>query len=226
MVENRQKKESDISRQIMELEKRALQAQMNPHFIYNSMNSIQQFIIVHDVEGAMKYLTRFSRILRTVLNMSAQSRIPLYEEIKLIEDYLELENMRFPDKFTYEIIVAPELNIHSAEIPPFFIQPQVENAIRHGLLKKSTSGHLSVEIKKDGESLLIIVEDNGIGRVASQQLKYADAKTHVSKGLSIVEERLRHMHSTNGHQPFKITDLYDPAKQPLGTRVEITLPMD
>lgn len=226
MAENRQKKESEISRQILELEKRALQAQMNPHFIYNSMNSIQQFIIVHDVEGAMKYLTRFSRILRTVLNMSAQSRIPLYEEIKLIEDYLELENMRFPNKFTYEIKVSPELNIHSAEIPPFFIQPQVENAIRHGLLKKSTPGHLSVEIKKDGEHLMIIVEDNGIGRVASQQMKYTDSKTHVSKGLSIVEERLRHMGSTNGHQPFKITDLYDRMQQPLGTRVEITLPMD
>ncbi len=226
MAENRQKKESEISRQIMELEKRALQAQMNPHFIYNSMNSIQQFIIVHDTEGAMKYLTRFSRILRTVLNMSAQSRIPLYEEIKLIEDYLELENMRFPNKFTYEIKVAPELNIHSAEIPPFFIQPQVENAIRHGLLKKSTPGHLSVDVNTDGEHLLITVEDNGIGREASQKMKYAESKTHVSKGLSIVEERLRHLHNTNGHQPFKITDMYDRLHQPLGTRVEITLPMD
>ncbi len=226
LVENRQRKESDISRQIMELEKRALQAQMNPHFIYNSMNSIQQFIIVHDTEGAMKYLTRFSRILRTVLNMSAQSRIPLYEEINLIEDYLELENMRFPDKFTYEIKVAPELNIHSAEIPPFFIQPQVENAIRHGLLKKTTPGHLCVEIKTDGDQLFITVEDNGIGREASQKMKYAESKTHVSKGLSIVEERLRHLQNTNGHQPFKITDLYDRLHQPLGTRVEITLPMD
>lgn len=225
-LSRKQKRESEISRKITELEKRALQAQMNPHFIYNSMNSIQQFMIMHDVEGAMKYLTKFSRILRTVLNMSSQNRIPLSEEIKLIEDYLELENMRFPNKFTYTILVSPELNIHSIEIPPFFIQPQVENAIRHGLLKKTGPGHLSIEIKSDREHLLISVEDNGIGREASMSAKYQDAVSHDSKGLSIVEERLKHMNSDNGFLPFRILDLYDPAHNPTGTRVEITLPID
>ncbi|MEP6646078.1 MAG: two-component regulator propeller domain-containing protein [Saprospiraceae bacterium] len=225
-IDRKQKRESEVSRKITELEKRALQAQMNPHFIYNSMNSIQQFMIVHDVEGAMKYLTKFSRILRTVLNMSSQNRIPLFEEIKLIEDYLELENMRFPNKFTYSILVSPELNIHSVEIPPFFIQPQVENAIRHGLLKKTSPGHLAIEIKSDKEHLLISVEDNGIGREASMSAKYQDAVSHDSKGLSIVEERLKHMHSDHSHQPFRILDLYDPAHNPTGTRVEIILPID
>ncbi|HZV70551.1 MAG TPA: two-component regulator propeller domain-containing protein [Saprospiraceae bacterium] len=225
-ISRKQKRESEINRKITELEKRALQAQMNPHFIYNSMNSIQQFMILHDVEGAMKYLTKFSRILRTVLNMSSQNTIPLSEEIKLIEDYLELENMRFPNKFTYAIIVSPELNIHSIEIPPFFIQPQVENAIRHGLLKKPSPGHLVIEIKSDSRHLLIRVEDNGIGREASMAAKYQDALSHDSKGLSIVEERLKHLHSDDSHLPFRIVDLYDPSHNPAGTRVDISLPID
>ena len=225
-IKKQEKLETEVNRKLVELEKRALHAQMNPHFIFNSMNSIQQFIIVHNVEGAMKYLTRFSRILRSVLNISSQNRIPLVDEIKLIEDYLELENMRFPDKFSYAISVAPEINIHVVEIPPFFIQPQVENAIRHGLLTKKTPGHIRIDIKPDHEYLRIIVEDNGIGRVASKLNKSADALTRQSMGLSIVEERLAHMHYKNGFKAFTIIDLYDSNHQPMGTRVEIVLPLD
>jgi hypothetical protein len=225
-IQKREHQESEITRKIMELEKRALQAQMNPHFIYNSMNSIQQFILIHDTEGAMKYLTRFSRILRTVLNMSSQARIPLYEELKLIEDYIELENMRFPNKFTYKIDVSPDLNIHAVEIPPFFIQPQVENAIRHGLLRKAETGHLQVDLKKDGDTIFIVVEDNGIGRDAARAGKFKEVNSHDSKGLAIIEERLKHLRAENGHRPFKIIDLYDAQHQPRGTRVEIYLPID
>jgi LytS/YehU family sensor histidine kinase len=210
----------------LELEKRALQAQMNPHFIYNSMNSIQQFMIVHDVEGAMKYLTRFSRILRSVLNLSSQNRIPLYDEINLIKDYLELENMRFPDKFSYTIQVAPDINIHTVEIPPFFIQPQVENAIRHGLLKKPTPGHLRIEIALEHMLLQIIVEDNGIGREATMREKQMEGVSRESRGLAIIEERLSHLHSNNGFKPFTIIDLYDVHQKPIGTRVEISIPIE
>jgi LytS/YehU family sensor histidine kinase len=174
----------------------------------------------------MKYLTKFSRILRTVLNISAQNRIPLSDEITLITDYLELENMRFPDKFTYEIRVAPDINIHTVEIPPFFIQPQVENAIRHGLLKKETPGHLDISITADSTHLHIIVVDNGVGREAARKAKYQDAVVNESKGLAIVEERLAHLHSPNGFKPFEITDIYDPAGAPAGTRVQIILPLD
>lgn len=225
-IKKKDKLEAEVNRKIVELERRALQAQMNPHFIYNSMNSIQQFMIMHDMEGAMKYLTKFSRILRTVLTISAQNRIPLADEIVLIKDYLELENMRFPDKFTYDIHVSPEINIHTVEIPPFFIQPQVENAIRHGLLKKTSPGHLQIEIKIKDTHLHIVVEDNGIGREAAREAKYKDAVVNESKGLSIVEERLSHIHSPNGFKPFSIIDLYDASNRPAGTRVEIVLPID
>jgi streptogramin lyase len=221
----RQKREAEVSRKITELEKRALQAQMNPHFIYNCMNSIQQFMVVHDFEGAMKYLTRFSRILRAVLNMSAQSRVSLTDEIKLIEDYLELENMRFPNKFSYRIDVDPKLNVHTVEIPPFFIQPQVENAIRHGLLRKEGGGELVLRIAQEGTYLKVAVEDNGIGRRASMAVRI-DETHRESKGLSIVEERLSHLHQANGIHPLTITDLYDTANNPAGTRVEVYLPLD
>lgn len=226
LIQRKERHEADIARRITELEKRALQAQMNPHFIYNCMNSIQQFMILHDFEGAMKYLTRFSRLLRMVLNMSAQPRIALSDEIKLIEDYLELENMRFPDKFSYTIEVSPELNIHTAEIPPFFIQPQVENAIRHGLISKSSPGHLLVKIDKHEQQIRIIVEDNGIGRESARANNHKDRIIHESKGLTIVQERLAHIHSENGHYPFQIIDLYDTEGTATGTRVEITLPLE
>ena len=225
-IKRKDKMEAEVNRKIVELERRALQAQMNPHFIYNSMNSIQQFMIIHDIEGAMKYLTKFSRILRTVLNISAQNRIPLADEIMLIKDYLELENMRFPDKFTYDIKVSPEINIHAVDIPPFFIQPQVENAIRHGLLKKVSPGHLSIEITSDASHLYIHVEDNGIGREASLKSKFNDTIVNESKGLAIVKERLSHLNPANGFTPFKIIDLYDADHSPAGTRVEIILPID
>lgn len=225
-IKRKDKAEAEVNRKIVELERRALQAQMNPHFIYNSMNSIQQFMIIHDIEGAMKYLTKFSRILRTVLNISAQNRIPLADEITLIKDYLELENMRFPNKFTYDIQVSPDINIHAVDIPPFFIQPQVENAIRHGLLKKSSQGHLSIAITSDEGHLYIIVEDNGIGREASRKTKFNDTIVNESKGLAIVKERLSHLSPTNGFTPFKIIDLYTLDHTPAGTRVEIILPID
>lgn len=224
-LRKKQTEEALIQRKISELEKRALQAQMNPHFIYNSMNSIQQFMIVRDFEGAMRYLTRFSRLLRTVLNMSAQNRIALSDEIKLIEDYIELENMRFPDKFAYDISVSPDLNIHAVEIPPFFIQPQVENAIRHGLLKKNTTGHLQIVIDSVDEHLRVVVEDDGIGREASRAAKLREGVVRESKGLSIMEERLSHLHD-NGIHPLKIEDLYDAQQRPAGTRVEILLPLE
>ena len=225
-IKKKEKKEAEFSRKMAELEKRALQAQMNPHFIYNSMNSIQQFMILHDIEGAMKYLTKFSRILRTVLTISSQNRIPLYDEIKLIEDYLELENMRFPDKFTYVIQVSPECNIHALEIPPFFIQPQVENAIRHGLLRKPTPGHLRIEISASENHLHVTVEDDGIGREAAKAAKKKSGIVEESKALGILQERLAHLHSNNNFKPFKIIDLYDNNHHPAGTRVEITLPLD
>jgi hypothetical protein len=220
------RRDAEIARQMAELEKRALQSQMNPHFIYNAMNSIQQFMLAHDVEGAMRYLTRFSRILRTVLNLSAQSRVPLTDEIRLIEDYLELENMRFPNRFSYRIDVDPDLPVHAMEIPPFLVQPQVENAIRHGLLNKGAPGHLEIRFRPDGRHLRITVEDDGIGRQAAGRHKREALHASESRGLAIVRERLTHLHPGAGEETFTITDLHDARGEPAGTRVEILIPLE
>ncbi len=225
-IKRKDKLEAEVKQKLIELERRALQAQMNPHFIYNCMNSIQQFMILHDMEGAMKYLTKFSRLLRNVMHFSAQHRIPLSEEIVLIKDYLDLESMRFPDKFTYAIQIAENINTHAIEIPPFFIQPQVENAIRHGLLRKQTPGHLRIEMTSTDDHLRITVEDNGIGRDAARKLRMAETTLHESRGLAILEERLTHIAGNENIIPFKVTDLFDNHHQPAGTRVEIYLPLD
>jgi LytS/YehU family sensor histidine kinase len=225
-IRRRDRREAEINRKMSELEKRALQSQMNPHFIYNSMNSIQQFMIEQDIEGAMRYLTKFSRILRNVLNLSAQSRVPLTDEIDMIRDYLELERMRFPDTFAYRIDVDPAIPVHSLEIPPFLVQPQVENAIRHGLLRKGKPGHLVIRIRPEGPELLISVEDDGIGRAAAQQWKMHDPGASESRGLAIVQERLMHLHHGHADGTFTITDLFTPDGRPAGTRVDIKIPLD
>ena len=225
-IRRRDRREAEINRKMSELEKRALQSQMNPHFIYNAMNSIQQFMIEQDIEGAMRYLTKFSRILRNVLNLSAHSRVPLTDEIDMIRDYLELERMRFPDAFAYRIEVDPAIPIHSLDIPPFLIQPQVENAIRHGLLRKDKPGHLAIRIRPQGPDLLISVEDDGIGRAAAQQRKMHDPGASESRGLAILQERLAHLHHGQAAGAFTITDLFTADGRPAGTRVDIKIPLD
>ncbi|MDX1407884.1 MAG: histidine kinase, partial [Saprospiraceae bacterium] len=126
----REERKKEVERAMIDLERRALLAQMNPHFIFNAMNSIQQFVAARDIEGALKYLSKFSRLLRFVLSISRENKITLIDEITMIQDYLELERMRFPDKFEYTVDIDGSLDVHTLEIPPFLIQPQVENAIR------------------------------------------------------------------------------------------------
>jgi ligand-binding sensor domain-containing protein len=225
-IRKKQQIEAELKHRFSELETRALRAQMNPHFIYNCLNSIQHFMVTEDYEPAMEYLTRFSRVLRSVLGASGQSRLPLAEEIKMVEDYLELEQMRFPESFSYSINVDPALNIHSVEIPPFFIQPQVENAIRHGLIHKNDRCRIVINIDKKGDFVHIVVEDNGIGRDAARAFKLRSQEVHTGKGLSIIEERLAHMHHNGAVKPFIVTDLYNEKNEAIGTKVEVILSMD
>ena len=222
----RTNKENAIQQTMMELEMRALLAQMNPHFIFNAMNSIQRFIAEQNMEGALKYLSKFSRLLRIILNISGENSIALSDEIKLISDYLELESMRFPDKFTFDINVDEGVDLLTLEIPPFLIQPQVENAIIHGLLRKKSDGHLQVNISQEDEHIKVIVEDNGIGRKAARELRKRADIYGESKGISIVEQRLRHINQDSKYHNVLITDLYTDENIPCGTRVEIFMQCD
>jgi hypothetical protein len=224
-IEKNAQIQTQMNNRMQEVEKKALLAQMNPHFIFNSMNSIQQFMALGDFEGAMKYLTKFARLLRFVLNFSSESHISLADELALITDYIELEKMRFPNSFTYSINVSEDIEIHAIEIPPFFIQPQIENAIRHGLPNKEGPRELKIEINRINGDLKIIVEDNGIGRDAAKKYTIRPSGKDKSMGLSLVEERLKYIQGSSSEYKLKIIDLKDSNDTPLGTRVEILLPI-
>ncbi len=172
---------------------KSLRSQMNPHFIFNALNSVNTFIATSDERAANKYLTDFSLLMRSVLENSEQDFIPLEKEITLLERYVQLEHFRFQDKFDYEIEVDPQIPIKSYQIPPMLLQPYVENAVWHGLRYKEEKGFLKIKfenfIEKDGIKIQVV--DNGIGRTKSKSLKTVHQKKQESKGMSNVQNRIR-----------------------------------
>jgi ligand-binding sensor domain-containing protein/putative methionine-R-sulfoxide reductase with GAF domain len=205
----------------------ALRAQMNPHFIFNALNSIQQYILKGDVDQANKYLSKFSRLQREVLNHCDQNFISLDKEIEMLNLYLELEQLRFSENFEYAISMEKEIDSAELKIPPMILQPFVENAIWHGLMPKKGSKELSIEFLLSSEDLLqCIIRDNGIGRVEAARLKETSksAPTHKSKGLNLVYERLNILEKQY-QQPFEvvISDLTNAAGEVQGTKVTLTL---
>lgn len=219
------RKISELEVQMVQLKQKTLQLQMNPHVIFNTLNSIQQYIINHDAYKAVAYLTSFSRLMRKILNNSNERYIPLSDELEAVNLYLELESMRLGNRFNYEVIVDTELDINNIEIAPLIIQPFVENAIIHGLMPKKENCLLKIEVSKFAEEkLLCVVEDNGVGRQYSEKMKEKSGGTHKSYGMSITRRRLE-MLSKISNEDFsvEIIDLYNDENQPEGTRVNIII---
>ena len=182
------KKEVAIENEMRELERAALQAQMNPHFIFNCLNSIQNFIMANDKENAMEYLVKFAKLIRQSLNFSTTSKIPLDQEISMLSNYIDLEQLRFKNKFNYHIVVSSELTPEEIKIPTLLIQPFVENAIIHGLKDIQKDGLIEVLfIKNDETSIRAIIRDNGNGLAKSNKLN-----GHKSLGMSITSKRIAH----------------------------------
>jgi len=179
--------------EISRLEKSALQAQMNPHFIFNCLNSIQSFIILNDKENAMEYLSKFAKLIRQSLNASAEKKISLHDELSMLRNYLDLEKLRFNDKFEYSIILASNVIPKELNIPPLLIQPYVENAIIHGISGKEKGGKIDLSfIKVSPHQLQVKISDNGIG------YKVPTKKTeHRSLGMSITSKRLAYNNNLN-----------------------------
>jgi ligand-binding sensor domain-containing protein/two-component sensor histidine kinase len=219
-----EEKNMSLYKILMNSKLKALRAQMNPHFTFNVMNSIQHFIISKDEESASRYLSKFSKLIRSILNNSEKNTVTLSEEIKVLELYLDLEAMRFEKRFAYEIVVGKDLDPMTIEIPSMLIQPYIENAVKHGILPSTKQGRIKVEIKKEGAFLKCVIEDNGVGRLkASQKLNDGE---HQSFGTSITQERLEVMNELyNSSLSEKIIDLYDENKNAMGTRVEIYIPL-
>ncbi|RCW92514.1 sensor histidine kinase [Winogradskyella arenosi] len=214
-----------IDKKITNLRLENLRSQMNPHFIFNALNSIQDYIVSNEKELASSYLVKFSRLIRMYLDYSQQNEITLEEELNALKLYLELEKVRFEDELEYHITVDNLLNTNQIKVPSLFIQPYVENALKHGLLHKSGYRNLTVDAKVVQQNKLqITVEDNGIGREQSEKLKRPNQ--HKPFATKANEERV-HLYKNKLKRDITIVieDLYDESHTALGTRVVIIMPI-
>lgn len=202
----------------------ALRAQINPHFISNSLNAIEHLVNKGEARKASKYLVHFSRLTRQILNGSSDSLTTLGQELKTLKHFLMLEQLRFSDKLTFEIECDPAIAKEELAVPALILQPYVENAIWHGIKPKPEGGHVSVRVKQKENVLQCIIEDNGIGREAARIRKAASLLKQKSRGMDITEQRLKSLGKVKG-PALKIEDLTDHHGNPVGTRVTLRFPL-
>ena len=210
-----EQKEILLKAEISETELKALRAQMNPHFIFNALNSIADYINKNDARSADYYLGKFAKLMRGILENSEEKEISLSEELKMLEFYMDLESLRFKNKFNYEVKIADDINPENTLIPPMILQPFVENSILHGLAKKENDGKITIHIDKTEDLLKCTIEDNGIGR------KNPNENLNKSYGVKLTRERIALFDkSKNSDSGVFYTDLET------GTRVELRLPLE
>ncbi len=201
---------------------KSMRSQMNPHFIFNALNSVNSFIAVNDERNANRYLSEFSVLMRSVLENSDEDFIPFTKEIELLELYVKLEHNRFQDKFDYDINVDNSIELDEYKIPPMLLQPYIENAIWHGLRYKKEKGSLSISIEKETkESIKIIIQDNGIGRKKSMEMKTKNQLKQKSKGMSTIKNRIAILNDM--YQDKVAVQISDVLENGSGTKVEVTL---
>ena len=208
------KEQAEMQQKVSELEMQALRAQMNPHFIFNCLSSINRFIFKNDNKVASDYLTRFSRLIRMVLMHSQKKLITLEDELEMLRLYLDLERLRFKDAFDYSITTTNIVDTGNIFIPPLLLQPFCENAVWHGLMHKETKGHLKIiiseVISEEDKVLHCIIEDDGVGREKAAEMKSKSAESGKSMGLKITTERLALLNRENNFSTFyKIEDIVD-----------------
>ncbi len=210
-----------------DVEMQALRAQMNPHFIFNCLNSINRYIVKSDQATASLYLTRFAKLIRLILDNSNSKNITLSNELEALKLYIEMEALRFDKKFSYSITVDQNISTDSLELPPLIIQPYVENAIWHGLLHKEAGGHLGIHISLLNESMLVCeIEDNGVGREKAMEMKSKSATSRKSLGMKLTEDRLALLNKhAELNASIEIIDLVMETGEAGGTKVIIKIPV-
>jgi len=210
-----------------EVEMQALRAQMNPHFIFNCLNSINRYIVKSDQTTASLYLTKFAKLIRLILDNSNSKNVLLTNELEALKLYIEMEALRFDRKFSYEVKVEGNLGTDTIELPPLIIQPYVENAIWHGLLHKEENGHLSVRVSMNGDSMLqCVIEDNGVGREKAKELKSKSATSRKSLGMQLTENRLSLLNKhAELNASIEIIDLKNGHNDAAGTKVILKIPV-
>ena len=222
-IRRRGQEKERLIREMNQLKNTALRSQMNPHFIFNCLNSIQHSIFAGDTDAANNYISRLARLIRMTLHDSSRSFVSIEDEIDYLSSYLQLEKMRFKEKIGYEIEIDPTIDRSAVLIPPMLIQPYVENALHHGLAPRTEGqGRVAIRMDRQGDRLIVAVEDNGVGRAAAEN----QTTDHLSKGMSLTEGRLEIL-SRLYQRPFGVTivDLKDDRDHPTGTRIIIDLPL-
>lgn len=201
---------------------KSLRSQMNPHFIFNALNSVNSFIATSDERTANRYLSDFSKLMRAVLENSEEDFIPLSNEIDLIKRYTQLEHFRFKDRFEYTVEVDDALDVESFMIPPMLLQPYVENAVWHGMRYKEEKGNLHIHFaQRDSNTAVITVSDDGVGRTQSKALKTENQKKQKSKGMGTIKKRIAILNQMYGDRiEVRISDLFDSGE---GTNVQLIL---
>lgn len=225
-IRRKEEEKTKTNKRLSELELRALRAQMNPHFIFNALNSIQDFIINNNVKQASKSLSKFAKLIRQILDNSENNTITLAKKIDFLKLYIEIESLRFDNQFNYKVSVDSQVNIYQIEIPTMLIQPFIENAIWHGLMHQV--GERNLEIKfylGNKQTIHCEIIDNGIGRKQSELIKDKQIRLHTSKGISLTHERLKILNKLNATKTeLDIIDLYDESGKSAGTKVILTIP--
>jgi len=225
IIKKEEENKRNVLEKISELETKALQSQMNPHFLFNSINSIQSYILDNDVDEALTYLSSFSKIIRMTLEFVDRKFVSLSDVLDYLQHYVSLENMRFDDLFNYVVEIDNEIDLETTEIPPMLLQTLIENSIKHGIRNLKHKGTIKLKIVKiDNESYKCIIEDNGVGRIKSAQINKKQNIKKESLGLKIITERLDILNNgKDDNYKMEVIDLYSENGEPSGTRVEITL---
>jgi hypothetical protein len=219
-IEKREHEKTLTNQKIAEFKMTALRSQMNPHFIFNAIGSIQHFILENESKQSYNYLAKFSLLIRNILNNSKNEYISLEQEVNTLQLYIELEQLRFNHPFKFILDIDEELDMET-DIPTMLIQPYIENSIWHGLMPKESGGKLELILKKVGASIHVSIRDNGVGR----QKKDATKKQHISKGMSLTEQRIQTLETTSNKKfVTSIIDLKDREGNPIGTEVNLIIP--
>lgn len=222
-VRRKEQQKSLHEKELLELEAKALRAQMNPHFIFNSMNSIKSLINKNENEKAANYLTTFSKLIRTLFQNSDKREVSLYEELQTCKFYTQLEKMRFADKLEFVFNIDETIDLKDFKVPALILQPFIENAIWHGLIPKEAGGKVVISATRSNEGIKFIIDDNGIGREQSKQFKPQYEATYQSKGIGLTQSRLELDKLLNEREDtISIIDKKNELGQSEGTKVIIT----
>ena len=214
------KLKAEYEHRMIHLEMQNLRSQMNPHFIFNALNSINGFIVENKTHLASEYLTKFSKLIRMILDHSQSDMIPLAKEIEALNLYVMMEKNRFDQAFDFYISKDSHIDMNDIDIPPLILQPYIENAIWHGLMHQTKMGIIQITISQQDDRLFFTINDNGVGRKKAEELKSKKNVKTNSYGMKITQKRIKNNHMSND---VIVSDIVDESGNILGTKVIISI---